>query len=165
MKNLRNTLGTALKVASVAGALAVAPFALGTGTANADSVNWDAIAQCESSGNWAINTGNGYYGGLQFSPATWKSNGGTGMPHQASREEQIRVAEKVLDRQGLGAWPSCGNAGGTTTFAMPASGAGPTGSGQCQGLGRGPLKLIDWGKLCSAITNPGKAIAGAIGIH
>ena len=59
------------------------------------STVWDRLAQCESGGNWAINTGNGYYGGLQFSPATWKSNGGTGMPHQASREEQIRIAENV----------------------------------------------------------------------
>ncbi len=111
MKNFRNTLGTALKVASVAGAMAVAPIALGAGTANADSVNWDAIAACESSGNWSINTGNGYYGGLQFSPSTWAANGGSGMPHQASREEQIRVAENTLRTQGIGAWPSCGGLG------------------------------------------------------
>ncbi|WP_396894966.1 transglycosylase family protein [Mycolicibacterium sp.] len=110
MKNFRNTLGTALKVASVAGAMAVAPIAL-AGVANADSVNWDAIAACESSGNWAINTGNGYYGGLQFSPSTWAANGGSGMPHQASREEQIRVAENTLRTQGIGAWPSCGGLG------------------------------------------------------
>ena len=111
MKNLRNTLGTALKVASVAGAMAVAPIALGAGTASADSVNWDAIAACESGGNWAINTGNGYYGGLQFSPGTWHANGGAGMPNQASREEQIRVAENVLRTQGIGAWPTCGGRG------------------------------------------------------
>ena len=84
MKNLRKTLG----MSAIAGALSVAPIALGAGTANADSVNWDAIAACESGGNWAINTGNGYYGGLQFSPGTWSSNGGSGMPHQASRSEQ-----------------------------------------------------------------------------
>ena len=110
MKNVRN-FGTAVKVASVAGAMAVAPIVLGVGTANADSVNWDAIAACESSGNWSINTGNGYYGGLQFSPSTWAANGGSGMPHQASREEQIRVAENVLRTQGIGAWPSCGGNG------------------------------------------------------
>ncbi|NBP86576.1 MAG: resuscitation-promoting factor-like protein, partial [Mycobacteriaceae bacterium] len=63
MKNLRNLLG----MTAVAGALAVAPLVLGTGVASADSVDWDAIASCESGGNWAINTGNGYYGGLQFS--------------------------------------------------------------------------------------------------
>jgi len=108
LKNLRNTLG----IAAAAGALAVAPIALGAGTAAADSgVNWDAIAQCESGGNWAINTGNGYFGGLQFTPGTWRANGGSGMPHQASREEQIRVAENVLRSQGIGAWPSCGGRG------------------------------------------------------
>lgn len=77
-------------------------------TAAADSVNWDRIAQCESGGNWNINTGNGYYGGLQFALGTWRSNGGKGMPHHASREEQIRVAENVLRTQGIGAWPVCG---------------------------------------------------------
>jgi len=111
LKNLRNTLGMAVKVASIAGAMAVAPIALGAGAASADSVNWDAVAACESGGNWAINTGNGYYGGLQFSPGTWSSNGGNGMPHYASREEQIRVAENVLRSQGIGAWPSCGGNG------------------------------------------------------
>ena len=95
-----------LTLAALALGLALGAAALGSGTAAADTgVNWDAIAKCESGGNWAINTGNGYYGGLQFSPATWKSNGGAGMPHQASREEQIRVAENVLRTQGIGAWP------------------------------------------------------------
>lgn len=78
---------------------------------HADSVNWDAIAACESGGNWAINTGNGYYGGLQFTLGTWRGNGGSGMPHQASRAEQIRVAENVLRSQGIGAWPVCGRRG------------------------------------------------------
>lgn len=78
--------------------------------ASAD-VNWDAVAACESGGNWAINTGNGFYGGLQFSLSTWRSNGGSGMPNQASREEQIRVAENVLRTQGIGAWPVCGRRG------------------------------------------------------
>lgn len=72
------------------------------------SVNWDAVARCESGGNWAINTGNGYYGGLQFSMGTWRANGGAGSPHSASKSEQIRVAENVLNRQGIGAWPVCG---------------------------------------------------------
>ncbi|GAB3016387.1 transglycosylase family protein [Mycobacterium bourgelatii] len=75
------------------------------------SVNWDAIAQCESGGNWGINTGNGYYGGLQFTPGTWRANGGSGSAHTASREEQIRVAENVLHSQGIGAWPVCGRRG------------------------------------------------------
>ncbi|MGB3481409.1 MAG: transglycosylase family protein [Mycobacterium sp.] len=95
-------------------------MALSSGTANADSVNWDAIAQCESGGNWAINTGNGHYGGLQFKPATWQSNGGRGNPAQASRSEQIRVAENVLATQGLKAWPKCGAQAGTPFTAVRA---------------------------------------------
>ncbi len=75
------------------------------------SVNWDAIAGCESGGNWAISTGNGYAGGLQFTPSTWHSNGGAGSPNGASRDEQIRVAENVLHSQGIGAWPVCGRRG------------------------------------------------------
>jgi resuscitation-promoting factor RpfE len=75
------------------------------------SVNWDAIAQCESGGNWGISTGNGFAGGLQFTPSTWRSNGGSGSPNGASREEQIRVAENVLHSQGIGAWPVCGRRG------------------------------------------------------
>jgi LysM repeat protein len=68
---------------------------------------WDRLAQCESGGNWATNTGNGYSGGLQFSAGTWRANGGSGSPHTASRAEQIRVAQRVLASQGWGAWPSC----------------------------------------------------------
>ncbi len=76
--------------------------------AAAPSVNWDAIARCESGGNWAINTGNGYYGGLQFSLSTWRSHGGVGNPANATREEQIAIAERVLASQGIDAWPVCG---------------------------------------------------------
>jgi resuscitation-promoting factor RpfE len=75
------------------------------------SVNWDAIAQCESGGNWGINSGNGYSGGLQFTSGTWHANGGSGSPAAASREEQIRVAENVLHSQGIHAWPVCGRRG------------------------------------------------------
>ena len=74
-------------------------------------MNWDAIAQCESGGNWSISTGNGYFGGLQFTPSTWRANGGSGSAAGASREEQIRVAENVLHSQGIGAWPVCGHRG------------------------------------------------------
>ncbi len=75
------------------------------------SVNWDAIAACESGGNWGISTGNGYAGGLQFTPSTWRANGGSGSANGASRDEQIRVAENVLHSQGIGAWPVCGRRG------------------------------------------------------
>jgi uncharacterized protein YabE (DUF348 family) len=76
-----------------------------------DGEVWDRLAQCEAGGNWAINTGNGYYGGLQFNKSTWDSNGGgqyAAYPHQATREQQIAIATKVRDnRGGYGAWPAC----------------------------------------------------------
>ncbi|HWI44292.1 MAG TPA: transglycosylase family protein [Nocardioides sp.] len=69
---------------------------------------WDRLAQCEAGGNWAANTGNGYYGGLQFTIGTWQANGGSGRPDQASREQQIAVATRVRDNAGgYGAWPAC----------------------------------------------------------
>ncbi len=72
------------------------------------STVWDALAQCESGGNWAISTGNGYYGGLQFNLGTWQAYGGSGYPHQNSREAQIAVATRVRDASGgYGAWPAC----------------------------------------------------------
>ncbi|MFC4602428.1 transglycosylase family protein [Rhodococcus kronopolitis] len=98
----------ALGFAAVTGALVAVPFGLVTGTASAATHNWDGVAQCESGGNWGINTGNGYYGGLQFSQSTWTANGGSGSPHGASKAEQIRVAENTLQSQGVGAWPHCG---------------------------------------------------------
>ncbi|MBO0850720.1 MAG: transglycosylase family protein [Pseudonocardia sp.] len=93
---------------AIAGAiLAGGPLVL-AGTANAapDST-WDRLAQCESSGNWNANTGNGFSGGLQFTPSTWAANGGQGSPQNASREQQIAVANRVLASQGWGAWPVC----------------------------------------------------------
>lgn len=96
---------------------------LGSHTAEASSVNWDAVAQCESGGNWHINTGNGYYGGLQFTLSTWHANGGSGNPANASRSEQIRVAENVLASQGIGAWPVCGKRGYTSTTVSKGSGS------------------------------------------
>ncbi|MEW2374206.1 transglycosylase family protein, partial [Streptomyces sp. NPDC006656] len=82
------------------------------GEASAASVTtWDKVAQCESGGNWSINTGNGYYGGLQFTASTWKSYGGTqyaSYANQATKQQQILIAEKVLASQGQGAWPTCG---------------------------------------------------------
>ena len=68
---------------------------------------WDALAQCEAGGNWAINTGNGYYGGLQFSLSSWRAVGGTGYPHEHSRETQIAMGERLRAAQGWGAWPAC----------------------------------------------------------
>ncbi|WP_312919108.1 MULTISPECIES: transglycosylase family protein [Kocuria] len=104
------------------GGVAVGAFAV---PANAASVStWDALAQCESGGNWGTNTGNGFSGGLQFTPSTWAAFGGTGSPQGASKGEQIRVAENVLQGQGWGAWPACsaklglsGNGGGVASAA------------------------------------------------
>ena len=71
--------------------------------------NWQGVANCESGGNWAINTGNGYYGGLQFNLGTWRAYGGPGMPHEQSAFTQATIAERVrTGSQGLGAWPHCG---------------------------------------------------------
>jgi transglycosylase-like protein len=73
------------------------------------STVWDRLAKCESGGNWSINTGNGYYGGLQFSLSSWRAVGGSGYPHEHSREQQIARGKRLRARQGWGAWPSCSN--------------------------------------------------------
>ncbi|HAT1417354.1 TPA: DUF348 domain-containing protein [Corynebacterium striatum] len=86
------------------------PAAGAAAPAVADGSVWDSLAQCESTGNWAINTGNGFSGGLQFTPSTWAGFGGTAYAPeawQATREQQIAVAEKVQAAQGWGAWPAC----------------------------------------------------------
>lgn len=118
MKNVCKTL----MLAAIAGALATvtsataaaAPAPAGPAPQavhQRSTVDWDAIAQCESSGNWAANTGNGFSGGLQFTQSTWSAYGGSGSPANADRAEQIRVAENVLQAQGIGAWPVCGQHG------------------------------------------------------
>lgn len=79
-------------------------------TTQTNSVNgsvWDRLAACEAGGNWAINTGNGYYGGLQFSLGSWRAVGGQGLPSQASKAEQIKRGQMLQARQGWGAWPAC----------------------------------------------------------
>jgi resuscitation-promoting factor RpfA len=108
---------TAAKVAAV-GAVAALPAVAAPAAYAAPDYVWDRLAQCESSGNWAINTGNGYYGGLQFLPATWRAFGGSGMPHEASRAEQIRVAERTLQAQGWNAWPACSRKLGLRGFGV-----------------------------------------------
>jgi nucleoid-associated protein YgaU len=98
----------ALVSALAAGALVLGGIAAGAAPAQAAPTStWDKLAQCEASGNWHINTGNGYYGGLQFSMGTWRAHGGSGNPARASKSKQIQIAEKVLGSQGWGAWPSC----------------------------------------------------------
>ncbi|MGY1727016.1 transglycosylase family protein [Geodermatophilus sp. SYSU D01062] len=101
-----------LRRALVTTGVAAAAIGVAAGPASAAAPNdWDAVAQCESSGNWSINTGNGYYGGLQFSQSTWAAFGGTEYAARAdlaTKAQQIAVAERTLDVQGPGAWPTCG---------------------------------------------------------
>ncbi len=97
---------TAQQAPVAAPAPAPAPAPSPAATVAAGSV-WDRLAQCEAGGNWSINTGNGFYGGLQFTLSSWRAAGGTGYPHQASREEQILRGERLLAMQGWGAWPAC----------------------------------------------------------
>ncbi|MFC1430037.1 transglycosylase family protein [Streptacidiphilus sp. N1-3] len=103
-----------IRAAVIAGVVVAAPVAgllTATGASAASGSTWDAVAQCESGGNWSIDTGNGYSGGLQFSPSTWSAYGGdqyAASASQASESQQIAVAEQVLASQGPGAWPVCG---------------------------------------------------------
>jgi resuscitation-promoting factor RpfA len=108
----QHTSSTRARTLLRGGAVTLGAAAMGIGVlaapaAAAPQHDWSGVAQCESGGNWQINTGNGYYGGLQFSLSTWRGYGGDGMPHRASRAEQIRIAERVQNGQGWGAWPSC----------------------------------------------------------
>jgi resuscitation-promoting factor RpfA len=102
----------AAKRAAIIGTAAAVP-AVGIGTTSAEAASqntWNRLAQCESSGNWRINTGNGYYGGLQFAPSTWRAFGGLKYAPRAdlaTKAEQITVAERVLRVQGWRAWPAC----------------------------------------------------------
>ena len=116
-KNRMAAKFTAGTVAFGAAAAIMAP----TASAAPDS-DWDRLAQCESGGNWAINTGNGYYGGLQFSGQTWSAFGGgqyAPTANQATREQQIAVAEKILASQGWGAWPACSASLGLNSAPTP----------------------------------------------
>jgi len=90
----------------------------------APTPNWDAIAQCESGGNWAANTGNGDYGGLQFKMSTWQQYGGVGNPAAATKEQQIAVANRLFADQGVEPWPTCGAASGLPIawYSHPAQG-------------------------------------------
>jgi LysM repeat protein len=129
-----------IRAALITGVVVAAPVAglVTATTASAASVStWDAVAQCESGGNWSINTGNGYYGGLQFSASTWAAYGGTQYAptaNEASQGQQIAIAEKVLASQGPGAWPVCGpkaglSAGGPAAAVNTSSNSSASSSG------------------------------------
>jgi LysM repeat protein len=121
----RRARRTALGALAVTGAGVALPL-LATGAAHADSSVWDRVAACESSGNWSINTGNGFYGGLQFTESTWLAYGGgqyAQYANDASPAQQIAVAEKVLAGQGPGAWPVCGPRAGLSSADVNDQGA------------------------------------------
>src|SRR5947209_17449356 len=162
---------------STAGATALAlPIvgisALATGTAEAATESqWDNVAQCESGGNWHINTGNGYYGGLQFAQGTWVSFGGQ---HYASRADlatksaQIAVAEKVLAREGWGAWPVCSQRRGPAvrndpTVANRSHHRRPLTHGQTRGVANG-MYVVRAGDSLSAIAARNQ-VRGGRGAH
>ncbi|MET9561992.1 transglycosylase family protein [Streptomyces tauricus] len=118
--------------AVLAGAALLAPLGLlaaNGDAAAADSGVWDRIAQCESGGNWHINTGNGYYGGLQFSAGSWRAYGGTAYAStadKASKAQQIAVATKLQRAQGWGAWPTCAARAGASGSAPAGATSGST---------------------------------------
>ena len=154
--NFRNAMTSARTVTSgrnrmravlVTGVLVAAPVAglvTATSASAAGSSTWDAVASCESTNNWSANTGNGFSGGLQFTPSTWAAYGGTqyaSSAAQASKSQQIEVAEHVLASQGPGAWPVCGPeagltaGGGTGTDASSTTTSSSTGSGSSASTG------------------------------
>ncbi|MGW7247502.1 transglycosylase family protein [Streptomyces decoyicus] len=118
-------------LAGIAGAAVAVPLMGATSASAASVATWDKVAQCESGGNWSINTGNGYYGGLQFSNSSWAAAGGTQYAARAdlaSKSQQIAAAEKLLAIQGPGAW-SCAGAGNLTSGG-PAADVDTSGSAQ-----------------------------------
>ncbi|MFJ8611186.1 transglycosylase family protein [Streptomyces sp. NPDC093675] len=122
-----------ISLAGVAGAAVAAPLLAAGNASAATASEWDAVAQCESGGNWSINTGNGFYGGLQFTNSTWAAYGGTAYASRAdlaSKSQQIATAEKVLAGQGKGAWPVCGKGlSGTPYNGAAAASSGSANSG------------------------------------
>jgi nucleoid-associated protein YgaU len=137
--------GKARTTAVLAGAALLAPLGVLAASGNAAAADggvWDRIARCESGGNWHINTGNGYYGGLQFSASTWRAYGGTAYAptaDQATKQQQISVATKVQRAQGWGAWPTCSARAGASGSAPDAPSAGSA-SGTSQSTKSGSAK-------------------------
>jgi resuscitation-promoting factor RpfC len=124
MPGMRKLCKPLVTSALVGGFLAASLSSSGVADAAPVAPNWDAVAQCESGGNWQANTGNGEYGGLQFKPATWAQYGGVGNPAAASRDQQIAVANRVFAQDGLDPWPKCGSNSGlpSAMYTHPAQG-------------------------------------------
>ncbi|GAA3501884.1 resuscitation-promoting factor protein RpfA [Streptomyces prasinosporus] len=150
----------AIAVAGVTGAAVAAPLMVAGNASAATASEWDAVAQCESGGNWSINTGNGYYGGLQFSASTWAAYGGTqyaSSADRATKAQQIEIAEKVLAGQGKGAWPVCGknlsstpySGGGSAQTQDAGSSQGSPAQGQQQERSTGSAETRETGQKAS----------------
>ncbi|MEU7067442.1 transglycosylase family protein, partial [Streptomyces sp. NPDC046161] len=167
--NRKRTLSAALVALVSASAVC-----LNVATADAASVStWDKVADCESSGNWSINTGNGYYGGLQFSASTWSAFGGgtyASRADLATKQQQILIAEKVLASQGQSAWPLCGPPAGlgndhaapypTDPAPVPAPVMARTVGGDFNGDGKQDIAGIDASSNMKLYTGDG---AGTVG--
>jgi Transglycosylase-like domain len=125
----KTSAATVAKIAYTGAVLGVSGLALAGQASAASDAEWDQVARCESGGNWAINTGNGYQGGLQFTPGTWIAHGGgqyAPAAQLATKEQQIAVAERVLAHQGRGAWPVCGGPlSGATPRNVPSGAPAP----------------------------------------
>ena len=122
---MKNTSIRRTAAALAIGGVAAATMSMPAANA-ADGATWDALAQCESGGNWSINTGNGFYGGLQFTQQSWNGVGMSGSPANATRAQQIEAGERLLAIQGWGAWPACsaklglyGKTGAAPTYTEP----------------------------------------------
>ncbi len=155
---LSRTVGR-LAACALALAVAAVPLVAVAPAEAATDRTWNRLAECESGGNWHINTGNGYYGGVQFSSSTWRGYGGgrfAPYAHQASREQQIRIAEKVLDGQGWGAWPACSSRLGLTRADASAGGDRTQTSG-----GRQHTYVIKPGDTLASIARKKDVVGGA----
>jgi hypothetical protein len=149
----------AISTAAAVGSLAVASLATAGTAEAATDAQWNRLAQCESGGNWAINTGNGFYGGLQFTHGTWLAFGGgefANNAHQATREEQIQIGAKVAKGQGWGAWPTCSRKAGLWGTAPTAPGSAVSRSNDEQAASRSAAR-----KPLASPTNPAKG--GTVG--
>jgi hypothetical protein len=164
-------MGRRIALATGGAVVAAGLTATGGVAASADDSVWNKVAQCESSGNWSINTGNGYYGGLQFSKSTWKAFGGTkyaSTANKATKAEQIAIAKRTLYAQGPGAWPTCGKKagltranGGADANAQPAGSSGAASRGsERTSPGTGADLVVD-GKFGPATT---RALEGWVGV-
>ena len=129
---MKNTSIRRSAAALAIGGVAVATLSMPAANA-ADGATWDALAQCESGGNWSINTGNGFYGGLQFTQQSWNGVGMSGSPVNATRAQQIEAGERLLAIQGWGAWPACsaklglyGKTGAAPTYTEPTTSTAAT---------------------------------------